>query len=117
MLQATSHVATPNCQQRQSSNRLGHASGLGSTVEQAIGPEQHGFSRGRSILRNVLDVGETRVAVVKGDRAACILFVFKATFPSVAHDFVMRVLGDLRVPRAAKQTLAGLYWDITMSRR
>ena len=62
-------------------------------LEKVISPAQQGFLRGRSILKNVLDIDEElRHSALDGEAAACILFDFKAAFPSVAHEFIMEVL-------------------------
>ena len=69
-------------------------------LSEAVSLDQRGFVPGRSMLANVLDVDEAMQHVALScSRGAAWFFDFKAAFPSVAHKFLLKVLGAAGLPR------------------
>jgi hypothetical protein len=80
-------------------------------LAQAISPAQRGFLPGRSMLQNILEIdGEMRAASLQTERPAAVFFDFAAAFPSLAHDFLLDVLGHLRLPRQFRAFVSNLYY-------
>ena len=77
-----------------------------------VGMEQQGFLKGRSILKNLIDVDTESMSVsLKSQNGAMILFDFKAAFPSISQEYMLRVLSRIGVPECARQVVTWLYDD------
>ena len=84
------------------------------TLERAVGSfihsSQRGFIRGRSMLRNVLDIDFAAQTIsIKHQRGAIILFDFRAAFPSLCHDFLWEALEALGIPQEYIRALQMFY--------
>ena len=52
---------------------------------------QRGFLKGRSMLANLLDIDEAAMTVsLKEKHGGLVLFDFKAAFPSLSHDYLIK---------------------------
>ena len=75
-----------------------------------ISPQQQGFLRNRSILKNVLDVDFASMATaLKHNHGALVLFDFASAFPSIAQEYMFELLSKLGVPRNALNLIRALY--------
>ena len=75
-----------------------------------VSPEQRGFLPGRSILANVVDVGETAAEFsLTEDDPVIFLFDFAAAFPSVHQTFLVAALQRVGLPMAAITVVRSLY--------
>ena len=84
-----------------SSNRI-LATCLLKHLEKHIAPKicsvQRGFISDRHMLQNILEMDyHAQCASLKFDRAAMLLFDFKAAFPSLSHNFVVGNLGGVEI--------------------
>ena len=72
-----------------------------------IKPHQHGFVKGRSILKNLLDVDSAMVASsLKYSGSVAILLDFAAAFPSIAQEYVFAALREFGLPQNRAQNFA-----------
>ena len=71
---------------------------------------QRGFLRGRSILRNVLEIDwESMRVSLSSQRGALVLFDFEAAFPSAIHRWIWTVLRHRQLPDDYMSLFRGLY--------
>ena len=71
---------------------------------------QRGFLRGRSILRNVLEVDWQAMKVsLKASQGAIVLFDFEAAFPSISQDYLFSSLEAVGLPAPLLQVIRSLY--------
>ena len=71
---------------------------------------QRGFLKGRSMLSNVVDIDyEAMVVSLRDEAGALVLFDFKAAFPSVSQEYLMRVLKHLGLPQHCMNLVQALY--------
>jgi len=71
---------------------------------------QRGFLKGRSILRNVLEIDwESMRVSLLDDRGALVLFDFEAAFPSLSQEFMFEALEKLGLPPPVLQVIRFLY--------
>ena len=81
-------------------------------ADQVVSGMQNGFLRGRSIMRNGVDIDlESMVASLSWDRPALVLFDFEAAFPSISHDFIFEALACLGLPSKMINVIRCLYTD------
>ena len=67
-------------------------------------------SSGRSIVGNLLDLDTSCIeTALQHPDGACILFDFKAAFPSVSQEYIRRVLADIGLPACALTLIDSLY--------
>ncbi len=79
-------------------------------LEEWASPLQPGFSAGRSMLSNVIDIGEEMVRIALHEEAgAAIFFDFQAAFPSVLHEYLHAVLRHLGLPAWLLNFVEALY--------
>jgi len=77
-----------------------------------IHKSQRGFIRGRSMLRNILEIDlASQTVSIKHRRGVLILFDFKAAFPSLSHDFLWDALQALGLPLQYVDALRLFYID------
>ena len=75
-----------------------------------VGNEQQGFLRGRSILKNLIDIDTESMSVsLKSQSGAMVLFDFKAAFPSISQEYMLSILAKIGVPECARQVVTWLY--------
>ena len=96
-----------------SSNRI-LATCLLKHLEKHIAPKicsvQRGFISDRHMLQNILDMDyHAQCASLKFDRAAMLLFDFKAAFPSLSHNFLWEILEAWRLPRHIIRAIQSFY--------
>ena len=73
-------------------------------------PRQQGFLRGRSILRNLLDVDTAAMHTsLMHEAGACVLFDFSSAFPSISQDYLLKVLTTIGLPSTAINFISALY--------
>ena len=66
---------------------------------------QRGFIKGRSMLRNVLDLDSSAKEVrIKHKSGTILLFDFKAAFPSLNQEFMWDALAAFGIPRGFVST-------------
>ena len=71
---------------------------------------QQGFLPGRSIIANLLDTDTACMEkALRCPDAACILFDFKAAFPSVSQQYIIEVLRNIGLPPCAINFVHSLY--------
>ena len=59
-------------------------------------PSQQGFLKGRSLLKNVVDIEYEAMKVsLQGPDGAMVLFDFRAAFPTVSQTYLHQVLERL----------------------
>ena len=74
---------------------------------------QRGFLRGRSMLANVLDIDEEAMTIsLKESCGGLVLFDFKAAFSSIDHDYLLRCLEHIGMPRPALNAVRALYSQV-----
>ena len=79
---------------------------LGAFVKQ----RQQGFLRGRSILRNLIEVENAMLLRSAEDADSAAIFLdFSAAFPSISQEFVMRVLTEYGIPQEELNVVRALY--------
>ena len=80
-------------------------------VNTFISPQQQGFLGGRSLIKHVTDIDAAmrQYAMLFEDPAA-IFFDFEAAFPSLAHQYLFRVLDALQLPATVCRFVRALYW-------
>jgi len=79
-------------------------------LEEWVSPNQRGFLKGRQMLHNLIEVDWGAMTVsLKRDNGALILFDFKAAFPSVSHDFLIKCLKYLGLPKCAMRFIKCMY--------
>ena len=80
-------------------------------LEAAVSRWQQGFLAGRSLLKNVVDVDAAMREVALGcDEPAAVFYDFQAAFPSLSHEFLLRMLGGLGLPLTVCRFVECLYW-------
>ncbi|CAK0852851.1 unnamed protein product [Prorocentrum cordatum] len=72
--------------------------------------EQHGFIGGRSMLANVVDIGEAmqQTSFAKQDGGA-VFYDFAAALPSVSHDFLFDLFAAIGIPPHILRVIRILY--------
>jgi hypothetical protein len=80
------------------------------TLERWISAMQRGFLKGRVMLHNILDIDYESMRVsLKSKAGSLLLFDFRAAFPSVSHDFLMKCLTYLGLPEAVMNFIHIMY--------
>eukprot|EP00972_Heterocapsa_arctica_P105542 15549278-Heterocapsa_arctica.AAC.1 len=75
-----------------------------------VSHSQKGFLRGRSMLSNVLTIDNEAMRVsLQCEAGAVVLFDFKAAFPSIEREFMLRTLRWLGVPERQVRFLESMY--------
>ena len=75
-----------------------------------IEERQQGFLKGRSIIRNLLEVDTSMLlTALGGDKGAAIFLDFEAAFPSISHSFMERVLQWSGMPEVARNAFKFFY--------
>jgi hypothetical protein len=75
-----------------------------------VSKAQRGFLHGRSMLDNIIDIDwEAMTISLKHEHGALLLFDFKAAFPSLSQDYMMKVLRHLGAPEAVLHMIGALY--------
>ena len=78
--------------------------------QQWVLDRQQGFLPGRSIVANLLDLDTNCIeTALQHPDGACILFDFKAAFPSVSQEYIRRVLADIGLPTCALTLIDSLH--------
>ena len=73
-------------------------------------PQQQGFLRHRSILKNVLDIDYAAMATaLTHNNGAIVLFDFASAFPSISQDYMFNLLAATGVPHKALNMIKALY--------
>ena len=79
-------------------------------TNQLVSDMQQGFLKGRSILRNVLEIDwESMTVSLSSSKGALILFDFEAAFPSLSQEFLMNSLQAVGLPPGIMQVIKFLY--------
>jgi endonuclease/exonuclease/phosphatase family metal-dependent hydrolase len=86
---------------------------LAPVAQQTVLDRQRGFMRGRSITDNILETESMAIRFVKfyAGNSGIILFDFAAAFPSIAHDWIFRVLRAMALPPFLIDLIQRLYKD------
>ena len=75
-----------------------------------ISDAQRGFIKGRSMLRNILEVDfEAQCISAKSKAGGIVLFDFRAAFPSLCHDYLWETLAAIGLPDQYIATLQLFY--------
>ena len=75
-----------------------------------VSTAQRGFLRGRSMLSNVIDIDFEAMRVsLTCEQGASVLFDMKAAFPSLAHEYLFKVLRHMGLPRTVLNIITALY--------
>ena len=81
-------------------------------LESWISKAQQGFLNGRSMYRNILEMDYlSKIYSFREEKAALILFDFKAAFPSVCQEYVWLTLEALGLPPEWIQVIRVFYKD------
>ena len=79
---------------------------------------QRGFIRGRSILQNIIDIDvSARIAALRGNCPAILLWDFAAAFPSVSHVYLHRILLAAGLPPKVRKFVKSIYQNCCHSIR
>ena len=79
-------------------------------AETWVSPQQRGFISGRYLLANVVDIDFEAMRVsLSHSRGVLVLFDFRAAFPSLAHDYLWKVLEKLGMPPPLIRALRCFY--------
>ena len=80
------------------------------TMEAVISDMQRGFLRGRKMICNVLDVDlhSMKIAALKADHGAMVLFDFEVACPSISQEYLLNMLDALGVPPSFTQLVRAL---------
>ena len=75
-----------------------------------VSPQQQGFLRQRSILKNVLDIDfASMTTALTNNKGALVLFDFASAFPSMSQEYMFELLTSLGVPPNALNMIRALY--------
>ncbi len=73
---------------------------------------QRGFLKGRSMLRNIVDIDfESMKVSLKYNHGVLVLFDFAAAFPSISHEFMHAVLSYIGLPAVVHRVVYALYFE------
>lgn len=73
-------------------------------------PQQQGFLRQRSILKNVLDIEYAAMTTsLSTDQGGIIFFDFASAFPSISQEYIFNILTTIGVPKNALNLIHALY--------
>ena len=76
--------------------------------------QQRGFIRGRSMIRNIVEIEhEAMIAAIEEQDAALILFDFRAAFPSLGREYLFHSLEAFGFPPSAMCVVRSLYLNTT----
>ena len=79
-------------------------------ADKYVGERQQGFLKGRSILRNLVDVENAMMLRSVQDLDSVAVFLdFAAAFPSVSQEFIMECLQHMVVPRSIVEAFRCIY--------
>lgn len=83
-------------------------------IEPRIDSSQRGFLRGRSMMRNIIDLEHhAMLAAAAEEDSAIVLFDFVAAFPSISRLFLRSALVASGVPPLAMRVIDSLYLSTT----
>ena len=75
-----------------------------------VSPQQQGFLRRRSILKNILDVEFSAMkTALSSTEGAMIFFDFASAFPSMSQQYLIQLLTSLGLPKTALNLIRSLY--------
>ena len=75
-----------------------------------ISAAQQGFLPGRSMISNIVGVeAAAQVVSLSHSKGGILLLDFRAAFPSISQDFLLKVLKVLRLPKEIRNVVANLY--------
>ncbi len=82
------------------------------TLPRWISQDQRGFIGGRSMLANIVDIEHaSQHGALKHAQGGTVLFDFRAAFPSLNHQYMLKVLKALGVPRHIHNMIKMMYDD------
>jgi len=79
-------------------------------ISRFVSLRQQGFLKGRSILKNLLEVDDAMAFGTLNEEAAAAVFLdFSAAFPSISQEYVQACLRHLGIPDSALNSFSNLY--------